>query len=83
MQEGCTEKMIDENGNRCADPRPTLIRENGTLWLKTRDGRLHAMTLEEVRWLMNDCARALNAVHMIHQNRPYDPPKRKTSYTLT
>jgi hypothetical protein len=74
MQEGCTEKMINENGNRCADPKPTVIRENGTLWLKTRDGRLHALTKEDCLWLGKSCFERLFGLGLQEVYQPPDPP---------
>lgn len=52
--------MIDENGNRMPDPKPHVIRENGLLWLKDRDGRLHMLSQEECFELLSSCMRALN-----------------------
>jgi hypothetical protein len=75
--------MIDENGNRCADPKPHVFRENGSLWLKTRDGRLHHMSTEEVLWLGRACFERLFGLGMEEVYQPKEDKPVKTSHTLT
>jgi hypothetical protein len=72
--------MIDENGNRAADPKPHVFRENGALWLKTRDGRLHVMSKEDCLWLGRSCFERLFGLGLQEINQPKHTPK--TSHTL-
>ena len=72
--------MIDpETGNRIAPPQARVIKENGSLWLKTRDGRLHHLTKEECLWLGHSAFERLFGLGMVkvcqpNRNPPEDVP---------
>jgi hypothetical protein len=70
--------MIDENGNRCADPKPKIIIENGTAWLRTKDGRLHFIGDREQ--LFQHAAHALRKLEGWHRREVYQPPEPRVDH---